>query len=113
MVLGGDFNVAHQPIDLARPKPNEKNPGYLPQEREWMSEFLAAGYADTWRLQNPELADVYSWWSYRMAARERNIGWRLDYFCVDEDLLGRIEGAGILTDVHGSDHCPVRLVVSD
>jgi exodeoxyribonuclease-3 len=111
VVLGGDYNVAHEPIDLARPKSNEKNPGYLPAERQWMSEFLAAGYIDTWRRQNPERADVYSWWSYRFAARGKNIGWRLDYVCVDESLYPRVGPARVLTDVMGSDHCPVGLTI--
>jgi exodeoxyribonuclease-3 len=111
VALGGDYNVAHAPIDIARPKQNEKNPGYLPAEREWMTEFLESGYVDTWRRHNPELADVYSWWSYRFSARDKNIGWRLDYFCVDEELYPRVESAEILTDVRGSDHCPVSLTL--
>jgi exodeoxyribonuclease III len=111
IALGGDYNVAHEPIDIARPKPNEKNPGYLPAEREWMTEFLASGYIDTWRRANPGLADVYSWWSYRFSARDKNIGWRLDYFCVDEELYPRVRSAAILTDVRGSDHCPVSLTL--
>ncbi|MCA8954645.1 MAG: exodeoxyribonuclease III [Planctomycetes bacterium] len=109
VVLGGDFNVAHRPIDLARPKANEKNPGYLPAEREWMTEFLASGYVDTWRRMHPELAEVYSWWSYRYAARDKNIGWRLDYLCVDEPLWPRVEETAIHTEVRGSDHCPVGI----
>jgi exodeoxyribonuclease-3 len=109
-VLCGDFNVAHRPIDLARPKPNEKNPGYLPAEREWMSTFLDQdGFVDTWRRANPGTADVYSWWSYRSGARAKNIGWRLDYCCVDEELWPRVRDPAILTGVMGSDHCPVAL----
>lgn len=111
-VLCGDYNVAHRPIDLARPRPNEKNPGYLPEEREWMSAFLAEdGLVDTWRRAHPETTEVYSWWSYRFAARAKNIGWRLDYCCVDEALWPRVQDPTILTEVMGSDHCPVALTV--
>lgn len=109
VALGGDYNVAHHPIDIARPKSNEKNPGYLPAEREWMTEFLASGYVDTWRNAHPDLTEVYSWWSYRYGARAKNIGWRLDYFCVDEALLPRVRSASILTEALGSDHCPIVL----
>ncbi len=109
VALGGDYNVSHMPIDLARPKQNQRNPGYLPEEREWMTEFLESGYVDTFRRLNPELADAYSWWSYRAGARGRNVGWRLDYFCVDEALWPRVKSAGILAEVMGSDHCPVVL----
>jgi exodeoxyribonuclease-3 len=109
IVLGGDYNIAHQPIDLARPKENEGNAGYLPEERAWMTEFLEAGYADVWRERNPERADIYSWWSYRTRARERNIGWRIDYLCVDAALRDQVRGAEVLMEVEGSDHCPVTL----
>ncbi len=111
VALGGDFNVAHERIDIARPDQNMKSPGFLPEERQWMAEFLAAGYLDTWRLQNPETADVYSWWSYRAGSRQRNVGWRLDYFCVDQEFSGRLGAAEIVCDVLGSDHCPVGLSV--
>lgn len=106
IVLAGDFNVAHQPIDLARPRQNESNPGYLPEERRWMDRFLAAGYLDTWRHQHPDEVG-YSWWSFRSGARAKNIGWRLDYICVQEDLSSRLCSSDILTEVMGSDHCPV------
>jgi exodeoxyribonuclease-3 len=112
VVLTGDFNVSHFPIDLARPKPNEKNPGYLPEEREWMTQFLDAGYVDTWRRANPELADVYTWWSYRANARANNVGWRLDYCCVNEALWPRVSNPRIYGDVLGSDHCPVGIDVT-
>ncbi len=108
VVLGGDFNVAHEEIDLARPKQNQGNPGFLPEERRWMSDFLAAGFVDTWRSAHPEVVE-YSWWSYRFQARQKNIGWRLDYFLLDENLSGRVQHTGILTQVQGSDHCPVEL----
>lgn len=110
IVLGGDFNVAHQPIDLARPKPNEKNPGYLPEERAWMTAFLADGYVDTWRQAHPDEVG-YSWWSMRSGARQRGIGWRIDYLCVDQALLPRVGDSRILADVPGSDHCPVWLEI--
>lgn len=114
VVIGGDFNVAHRPIDLARPKDNENNPGYLPEERAWMDGFLDDDWVDTWRARNPDQADVYSWWSYRTRARDKNIGWRLDYFCVDrENAWPRVTGAGILGEIEGSDHCPVTLELAD
>lgn len=112
VVMGGDFNVAHEPIDLARPKQNEKNPGYLPEERAWMGKFLDDGWVDTWRAQNPDLESVYSWWSYRAQSRARNVGWRLDYFCVDAATAAeRVGDVEILCDVEGSDHCPVAVTV--
>lgn len=111
LVLCGDMNVAHKEIDLKNPKQNEKNPGYLPEEREWISSFLGDGYIDTFRYFNPEEAK-YSWWSYRFKSREKNIGWRIDYHIVNESFINNIKGAKILNDVMGSDHCPVLLEVS-
>lgn len=108
VVICGDYNVAHKPIDLENPKSNEKNPGYLPEEREWMSEFLDAGFVDTFRMFNQE-AKQYSWWSYRMKARDRNIGWRIDYHCVNEGFRDSVLNADIHQDIFGSDHCPVSL----
>ncbi|HAK45092.1 MAG TPA: exodeoxyribonuclease III [Spirochaeta sp.] len=110
IILCGDYNVAHKPIDLAHPKQNEKNPGYLPEERAWMDKFTDAGYIDTFRkyCQDP---DRYSWWSYRIKARDRNVGWRIDYFCVNPGFEDRLENADILDQVMGSDHCPVELVI--
>ncbi len=108
VVMCGDFNVAHKAIDLANPQSNEKNPGYSPQERAWMDDFVASGYVDTFRMFN-QAPDNYSWWSYRFNARARNIGWRIDYFCVDENSKDRVKDAAILKDVMGSDHCPVSL----
>ncbi len=108
VVICGDFNVAHKPIDLARPQANEKNPGYLPEEREWMSEFLDGGYTDTFRAFHKE-PEQYSWWSYRAGARARNVGWRLDYFCVNDAFMDRVEDSLIHQEVMGSDHCPVEL----
>ncbi len=107
-VLCGDYNIAHKPIDLARPAENEGSAGYLPEERAWMDSFIAAGFVDTFRMFNQE-PDNYTWWSYITRARDRNIGWRLDYHCVPESLKQRVRGAGILNEVMGSDHCPVTV----
>jgi len=109
VVICGDFNVAHKPIDLANPKQNEKNAGFTPEERSGMDEFLAAGFVDTFRLFNQDPGQ-YSWWSYRFNARARNIGWRIDYFCVDAGSRKRVKSAAIRTEITGSDHCPVELV---
>ncbi len=109
VVICGDFNVAHKPIDLKNPKENEKNPGYSEPERAWMDEFTGDGYIDTFRKFNKE-PDHYTWWSYRFNARARNIGWRIDYFCVDNKSETRVIDAGILPDIMGSDHCPVTLI---
>ena len=111
VALGGDYNVAHESIDLARPKQNTQNPGFLPEERAWMGEFLASGFVDTRRRRNEGVEGGYSWWSYRTNARARNLGWRLDYFCVDEGLDARVREVGILDHVQGSDHCPVAVVL--
>lgn len=109
VMLCGDMNVAHQPIDLARPKPNEGNAGYTDEERAGMTQYTEAGLIDTFRYMNPETAR-YSWWSYRGQARANNVGWRIDYFLVNESLKPRIQSAGIHCDVIGSDHCPVELI---
>ncbi|MDR1108402.1 MAG: exodeoxyribonuclease III [Spirochaetaceae bacterium] len=109
LVLCGAYNIAHTPIDLARPKENEGNAGYLPEERAWMDSFTAAGYVDTFRHFHAGEGGHYSWWSYRMNARERNVGWRIDYHCVDRAFLPRIESSIIRSEVAGSDHCPVQL----
>ncbi len=109
-VLCGDYNVAHKPIDLTHPKANEKNPGYLPEERAWMDKYISAGYVDTFRIFNTD-PDNYSWWSYRTNARAKNVGWRIDYFCVNSAYSKKVKNADILKDVQGSDHCPVRVVL--
>jgi len=108
-VLCGDYNIAHKPIDLARPKENEENPGYLPEERDWMELFLSSGYADTFRRTHPGEEGAYTWWSYRMRARERNIGWRIDYHCVDEAFMSCVDSSFIRSEIEGSDHCPIEL----
>jgi exodeoxyribonuclease-3 len=112
VIITGDFNVAHMPIDLARPEGNEKNPGYLPEEREWMTEFTDSGFVDTFRMFHSE-PEQYTWWSYRMNARAKNIGWRIDYFCVNQAFSNRIKESYILPEVMGSDHCPIMLEVDD
>ncbi len=108
VVLCGDYNIAHKPIDLKNPKSNETNAGFLPEERAWMDKFLAAGYVDTFRNFTPD-PDHYTWWSYRPGVRERNVGWRIDYFCTNEEFKDRLKASTILPQVRGSDHCPVSL----
>jgi len=109
VVVCGDWNIAHEPVDLANPKANEGNPGYLPEERSWMDKYLASGYADSFRRLHPE-PNQYTWWTYRVpGARERNVGWRLDYHCVDEGLLPAVAASSIHPQVLGSDHCPVSI----
>lgn len=108
LILCGDYNVAHKEIDLANPKTNTKNPGFLPEERAWMDRFIEAGFIDVFRFFEPG-PGYYTWWSYRTKARERNIGWRIDYFAITEDLLDDIKNCEIMADVMGSDHCPVLL----
>ena len=112
VIYCGDLNVAHQEIDLKNPGPNRGNPGFSDEERGKFTELLAAGFTDSFRYKNPDARDAYSWWSYRMRARERNIGWRIDYFVVSDRLREHIEDAFILPEVTGSDHCPVGLELS-
>jgi exodeoxyribonuclease-3 len=109
VVVTGDYNVAHNEIDLARPADNEENPGFFPWERKAMSEFLDAGFADVFREKHPTLKDQYTWWSFRTAARARNVGWRIDYTCVDSAMRDRVKKTWIEPDQMGSDHCPVGL----
>lgn len=111
VVICGDMNVAHCEIDLARPASNRRNPGFTDEERECFSNLLAQGFVDTYRHFHPDTKDAYSWWSYRFKAREKNIGWRIDYFLVSERLLPRIAEAGIRPDIYGSDHCPVYITM--
>ena len=111
VVFCGDLNVAHREIDLKNPKTNRKNAGFTDEEREKMTKLLQAGFIDTFRYFYPEQEGIYSWWSYRFQARSKNAGWRIDYFIVSEALKGRLEDARIYTQVMGSDHCPVGLIL--
>ena len=111
VVICGDMNVAHEEIDLKNPATNHFNAGFSDEERAKMTALLASGFVDSWREQHPDEAK-YSWWSYRMAARERNVGWRIDYFLVSENLRGRIVSTDIHNEIFGSDHCPVELILS-
>lgn len=111
LVFCGDVNTAHQEIDLARPKQNQNTTGFLPIERAWIDQVVEEGYVDTYRWQYPEQEGAYSWWAYWGGARERNVGWRLDYFFVTSDLLPRVVEAEIHPEVLGSDHCPVSLTL--
>ena len=111
VVVCGDMNVAHQEIDLKNPKTNHQNAGFTDEERAQMTALLDAGFCDTFRCLHPDDRDIYSWWSYRFRAREKNVGWRIDYFLVSERLMPRVRQAEILTDITGSDHCPVSLVL--
>ena len=111
VIVCGDMNVAHQEIDLKNPKSNRKNAGFTDEEREKMTELLASGFTDSFRYKYPDARDIYSWWSYRFRARENNAGWRIDYYLVSDDAKEKIVDAKILTDVYGSDHCPVELTI--
>lgn len=111
VVVCGDMNVAHNEIDLKNPKTNRQNAGFTDEERNQMTALLEAGFADTFRHLHPTQEGIYSWWSYRFHAREKNTGWRIDYFLTSTRLLPRVREANILTDIMGSDHCPVELVL--
>lgn len=111
VVYCGDLNVAHNEIDLKNPKTNRGNPGFSDEERGRFSALLASGFCDTFRLLYPEKENAYSWWSYRFKAREKNIGWRIDYFIVSELLKEKVKDSIIHSDVFGSDHCPVELLI--
>lgn len=110
VIVCGDMNVAHEEIDLKNPSTNHMSAGFTDEERGKMSELLGAGFIDSWRYQHPN-EEKYSWWSYRMRARERNVGWRIDYFLVSDSLRERIASSDILNEVSGSDHCPVELIL--
>lgn len=111
VIVCGDLNVAHKEIDLKNPKSNRKNAGFTDEERGKFQELLDAGFVDTFRHFHPDQRDIYSWWSYRFKARERNSGWRIDYFVTSERLVPRLTSAKIHTEIYGSDHCPVELVI--
>ncbi|HUY62245.1 MAG TPA: exodeoxyribonuclease III [Candidatus Paceibacterota bacterium] len=112
VIFCGDVNTAHEEIDLARPKENEENTGFLPQERAWIDEVVAAGYFDSYRHFFPARREAYSYWDLYTHARDRNVGWRIDYFFVAQELLRRLKKADIHPDIYGSDHCPVSIVIS-
>lgn len=111
VIFCGDLNVAHKEIDLKNPKTNRKNAGFTDEERQKFTELLEAGFIDTFRYFYPDAEGIYSWWSYRFSARAKNAGWRIDYFCVSECLKDRLVDAKILTDIMGSDHCPIELEI--
>ena len=111
VIVCGDLNVAHKEIDLKNPKTNRKNAGFTDEERNKFTELLEVGFVDTFRYFYPDEENIYSWWSYRFKAREKNAGWRIDYFCASEKLKDRLVSAKIHTEVLGSDHCPVELVI--
>ena len=112
VIYCGDLNVAHREIDLKNPATNHENPGFTDEEREKMSTLLDSGFVDTFRYFHPDAEGQYSWWSYRMRARERNVGWRIDYFIVSARLVDRLESASIHQEIYGSDHCPVEIVLN-
>ncbi len=113
VIFCGDLNVAHTEIDLKNPKTNRRNAGFTDEEREKFTRLLGAGFIDTFRYFYPDLKDTYSWWSYRFRAREKNAGWRIDYFCTSKELENRLEEARIYCEVMGSDHCPVGLILKE
>ncbi|MDO8604084.1 MAG: exodeoxyribonuclease III [bacterium] len=111
IIICGDVNTAHEAVDLARPKENEKNTGFLPEERAWIDELIYHGYVDIYRHLNPNKKDAYTYWDMKTGARARNVGWRIDYFFISPDLLPHVKQATIMTDFLGSDHCPITLVM--
>ena len=112
VLVCGDMNVAHQEIDLKNPRTNHMNAGFTDQERDKFTQLLNAGFTDTWRHLNPDTRDVYSWWSYRFQARQKNAGWRIDYWLISNRLQQQLQSANIHTEILGSDHCPVEVVVN-
>jgi exodeoxyribonuclease-3 len=112
VVFCGDLNVAHREIDLARPRENRRNAGFSDEERASFTRLLETGFTDTFRAHHPDLADAYSWWSYRAGARGKNVGWRIDYFGVSTPFMDRVKSAAILPHVLGSDHCPVGITLA-
>ncbi len=111
IIICGDVNTAHRAIDLKNPKANEDTSGFLPIERAWIDTLLEKGYIDTFRHIHGDITDAYSWWSYRFGARERNVGWRIDYFFISKELEPRLKDAFILNHIEGSDHCPVGIEI--
>ena len=110
LIISGDFNICHKPIDIHNPVSNKNNSGFLPEEREWVTRFLDTGFIDTFRYFNKD-PHHYTWWSFRANSRAKNLGWRIDYHMVTEDLKSRLKGADIFPDVHHSDHCPIMLEI--
>ena len=111
VIVCGDLNVAHKEIDLKNPKTNRRNPGFTDEERGQFTNLLEAGFIDTFRYFYPDMTDIYSWWSYRFQARQKNVGWRIDYFVASDNLKPRLKDARIHTEIFGSDHCPVELTI--
>ena len=111
VIVGGDFNVAHTELDIKRAKENEGHIGFHPRERAWLDKVAAAGWVDVWRAKNPGVTDVYSWWNVYTRARERNVGWRIDYFWVDQETFQRVVEVRYLTEQMGSDHCPLLMIL--
>jgi len=111
IIFCGDINTAHEAIDLARPKENEESTGFLPEERAWIDEVVRSGYTDIFRHFNPNKKDVYTYWDMKTRARDRNVGWRIDYFFVSQNLVPKITSTKILSDVYGSDHCPISITI--
>ncbi len=112
VIICGDINTAHQEIDIARPKENEGNTGFLPIERAWVTKFISQGFIDIYRHLHPDKKGAYTWWSFRQNSRARNVGWRLDYFFITPSLLPKVKSASILNEIYGSDHCPILLAIS-
>ncbi len=113
VIFCGDVNTAHEEIDLARPKENEESTGFLPKERAWIDEVVNAGYIDTYRHFYPKKSEAYTYWDMKTRARDRNVGWRLDYFFASQELIPRIKRANILPDIFGSDHCPISIDITN
>ncbi|MEI6281018.1 MAG: exodeoxyribonuclease III [bacterium] len=111
VIFCGDVNTAHEAIDLSRPKANEENTGFLPIERAWITKVIKNNFIDVWRNLNPDKKDVYTYWDQKTSSRDRNVGWRLDYFFADKKILTKIKDAGIMSDYYGSDHCPIFLEI--
>jgi exodeoxyribonuclease-3 len=111
IIFCGDVNTAHTEIDLARPKENVKNTGFLPIERAWLDKVIASDYVDTFRALNPQVKDIYTYWDMKTFARERNVGWRIDYFFVSKNLLKKVKKVEVFSHVLGSDHCPISLEI--
>jgi exodeoxyribonuclease-3 len=112
VIFCGDVNTAHEEIDLARPKENERSSGFLPEERSWIDEMMNAGYVDSFRHFHPHTKDAYTYWDMQTHARDRNVGWRIDYFFVASEFMSRVKKADIQNDIYGSDHCPLSIVLS-